>query len=260
MAAVELDGAYNVRDLGGLRIANGGKTRRGILYRGDSLDHISRRDVETLTRRLGIRAVIDLRTSLEANPINWAQESVQYHRYPLIQEGRIGKEPFPSDDPRELAKVYFDNARDGMNAVAEIFSLLDYYVSLNEPCVFHCAAGRDRTGVITALLLALVGVCDSDIARDYVESNRHAHHVTQRLAENPLYSNGHPTRDVILLKPEVILLFLDLIRKKYDEPAQFLLSCGVLSQALERLRTGLAEIDSQSQSTEVFSCAQQNRR
>ena len=53
MAVVELDGAYNVRDLGGLRIADDGKTRRGILYRGDSLDRISRRDIEARTHLSG---------------------------------------------------------------------------------------------------------------------------------------------------------------------------------------------------------------
>ena len=131
-----------------------------------------------------------------------------------------------------------------MKAVAEIFGSLDHYVSLSEPCIFHCAAGRDCTGVITALLLALVGVCDSDIAMDYVESNRNAHQVTRRLEENPLYSNDHLISDVILLKPETILLFLDLIREEYGGPTQFLLRCRVPSQTLERLRTGLKEIDS----------------
>ena len=241
MAAVELDGAYNVRDLGGLHTTDGGKTRQGILYRGDSLDQISPNDVEILTTRLGIRAVIDLRTEPEAKPLDWKFVSVEYCRYPLIEEGRIGREPFPSDNPEKLAKVYYGNVHDGMKAVAQIFSSLDHYVSLDIPSIFHCAAGRDRTGVISALLLDVLDVRDTDISIDYVQSNRHAHHVTQRLAENPLYSNDSSPQNVILLKPETILLFLDIVRERHGSSESFLLACGVQPQALERLRIGMRE-------------------
>lgn len=236
MTTVELDGAYNVRDLGGLRLADGGETRHSVVYRGDSLDLISSNDEDILFKHYGIRAVIDLRTSEEAHPKVSVRNAVPYHRISLIDEHRIGREPFPSDDPEKLAGVYFGNVKDGSGAIVKIFDTLDHYISRGNPCIIHCAAGRDRTGVIAALLLAHANVREQEIALDYVRSNRHAHHVTQRLASNPLYSNNQmPLSDVILLKRETIQLFLALIRKSYGSSTQFLLDCGVSSRTLEGL-------------------------
>src|ERR1700733_6938204 len=171
MAIVELDGAYNVRDLGGLHLVNGGLTRNGVLYRSDSLDCISEHDEEILFNRLGIGAVIDLRTSAEVGNADWRDGRIKYSLCPLIAESRLGREPFPSGNPQELARVYLDNVRDGHQAVGEIFRSLHYFLSIEVPCIFCCAAGRDRTGVIAALLLSLVGVDLNDIAKDYVCSN-----------------------------------------------------------------------------------------
>jgi protein-tyrosine phosphatase len=228
VAVVELDGAYNVRDLGGLRTLGGGLTKSGAIYRGDSLDHISHDDETVLFDRLGIRAVIDLRTSTEAGSPGWLRRPVSYLRYPLIDDGRLGREPLPSDNPRELARVYLNNASDGARAIKDIFTALRQYLRQNVPCIFHCAAGRDRTGIISALLLDLVGVRQADIAADYVQSNRHARQVTRRLAENPLYSNNSvPPSEVILLDRESILSFLRLIADERGGSAQFLESCGL---------------------------------
>jgi len=234
--ALELEGAYNVRDLGGLRIADGGNTPYGVLFRGDSLDDISDNDEKILFNHHRLRAIIDLRTGEEARPKASVIKSAEYRRIPLIGERRIGREPFPSDEPQKLAEVYFSNVTDGSDAIAQIFDALAHHVSLGDPCIFHCAAGRDRTGVITALLMAHVNVLDEDIELDYVQSNRHVHHVTQRLSANPLYSNDQaPASGVILLKRETIRRFLGLIRESHGSSTSFLLSCGVPAQKLTDL-------------------------
>jgi protein-tyrosine phosphatase len=240
MGAVELDGAYNVRDLGGLRIADGGETRYGTFFRGDSLDDISNNDEEILFKDHGIRAIVDLRTSEEAHPKASVLKSVAYRRVSPIAENRVGREPFPSDDPQKLAQVYLSKVNDGRSAIAVIFDTLGDYASLGDPCIFQCAAGRDRTGVIAALLLAHVNVCDQDIELDYVRSNRHAGHVTQRLENNPIYSNDNmPPSSIILLKRETIRLFLSLIRESYGSSTRLLLSCGVPAQTLDKLNASL---------------------
>jgi protein-tyrosine phosphatase len=244
MDIVELDGAYNVRDLGGLRIENNGKTRHGLVYRGDSLDFISNRDESILFGQLGIRAVIDLRTKAEADSLSSEQRlvahhSVAYHRYSLLHEDRLGHEPFPADDPVELAKVYLNNAKDGKESIRKTFETLYSYSSSNTPCIFHCAAGRDRTGIISAILLALVNVSDSDIATDYLRSNHHAREVTQRLEANPLYSDTKSEHSILLLKKETILMFLDHLRAEYGGAKEFLLDCGISPAVLQGLRNDL---------------------
>jgi protein-tyrosine phosphatase len=160
------------------------------------------------------------------------QRPVPYYRYSILEEGRLGREPFPSDDPEELAKVYLSNLDHGRAAAAAAIETLARYVSQDVPSIFHCAAGRDRTGILSALLLGLAGVTDEQIAADYLASNRHARLVTSKLAANPLYSDGARGREVILLKPETILGFLRLLREKFGGPRQFLLDSGVSPQAI----------------------------
>jgi protein-tyrosine phosphatase len=232
MAAVELQGAYNVRDLGGLRTCDGRRTRQGLVYRGDSLDHLTDSDAELLFAKLGIGAVIDLRTK-EETPAAPSPRPVPGYRYSILEEGRLGREPFPSDDPEELAKVYLSNLDHGRAAVAAAIETVARYLSADVPSIFHCAAGRDRTGIISAILLGLAGVTDEQIAADYLASNRHARLVTRKLAANPLYSDhGARGREVILLKPGTILEFLRLLREKFGGPRQFLLDSGVPAETL----------------------------
>lgn len=249
MTAIELDHAYNVRDLGGLSVAGGGATRCGIVYRGDSLDSLSGSDMEILVGRLGIGAVIDLRSREESNPPDWGRWSVAYHRYPLVEDGTVGKDPFPSENPMELANVYFGNTRRNMSSIKEIFSALEHNVSLGIPCIFHCAAGRDRAGLVSAILLSLVNVSDVDVSKDYVRSNRHAHAITRRLAENPIYWNDKSTlgwgdrsaQELTMLRPETIGHYLRLIREQAGGVESFLLNCGVEARCIEFLRSGLTE-------------------
>lgn len=238
MTAVELQGAYNVRDLGGLRTADGRATRAGLLYRGDSLDHLTASDAELLFGELGIGAIVDLRTK-EETAVAGEQRPVPYYRYSILEEGRLGREPFPSDDPEELAKVYLSNLDHGRAAAAAAIETLARYVSQDVPSIFHCAAGRDRTGILSALLLGLAGVTDEQIAADYIASNRHARLVTSKLAANPLYSDGARGREVILLKPETILGFLRLLREKFGGQRQFLLDSGVSPEAIRAIEQHL---------------------
>jgi protein-tyrosine phosphatase len=232
MTAVELQGAYNVRDLGGLRTSDGRRTRAGLVYRGDSLDHLTGSDADLLFSKLGIGAVIDLRTKEETAAAR-ERYPVPGYRYSLLQEGRLGREPFPSDDPEELAKVYLSNLDQGRAAAVAAIETVARYMSADVPSLFHCAAGRDRTGIIAAILLGLVNVTDAQIAADYVASNRHARLVTRKLATNPLYSDsGARGREVILLKPETISEFLRLLREKFGGPRQFLLDSGVSPETI----------------------------
>jgi protein tyrosine/serine phosphatase len=230
MTAVELQGAYNVRDLGGLRTADGRQTRAGLVYRGDSLDHLTDSDLEILFGKLGIGTVIDLRTREETNAV---QFPVPDYRYSILAEGRLGREPFPSDDPDELAKVYLSNLDHGRAAAVAAIETVARCLSAGVPSLFHCAAGRDRTGILSALLLGLVNVTDAQIGADYTASNRHAQQVTRRLATNPLYArDGAHDRKVILLKSETILDFLDLLREKFGGPRQFALDSGIAPESI----------------------------
>ena len=227
MAAVELQGAYNVRDLGGLRTRDGRHTKPGLIYRGDSLDGITPADVSALFDKLGIGGIVDLRTKAETE-LSGLVFPVPRHRFSVLAEGRLGPEPFPSDDPVELAKVYLNNLEGGRSAVKGTFEVIADDLRTGVATLFHCAAGRDRTGIVAALLLGVVGVTDGQIAMDYVQSNRNARRVTKKLAENPLYANHDNHRgEVILLREQTILGFTRLLRENAGGPRQFALDSGV---------------------------------
>lgn len=227
MTAIELQGAYNVRDLGGLRTKDGRITRSGVIFRGDSLDNITPADANILFGNLGIGTIVDLRTNAETELIK-VSFPVERVRYSVLVEGRLGHEPFPSDDPAELAKVYLSNIDSGRSAVKATFGIIARNLQAGAATLFHCAAGRDRTGIMSALLLGLVGVTDGQVAMDYVQSNRNARRVTKKLAENPLYANHDKDRpEIILLHERSVIGFMRLLREKFGGPRQFCLDSGV---------------------------------
>jgi protein-tyrosine phosphatase len=236
MTAVELKGAFNVRDLGGLRTRDGRRTKHGVIYRGDSLDSITPEDAEFLFGKLHVGAIVDLRTKAETE-LSGLVFPVPRYRYSVLHEGRLGQEPFPSDDPAELAKVYLSNIDGGRAAVKGTFDIVAADLQAGVATLFHCAAGRDRTGIVAALLLALVDVTYGQIAQDYVQSNRNARRVTKKLAENPLYANHNGARpEVILLHEQTILGFMRLLQDHFGGPEQFCLDSGVSPETIAAIR------------------------
>lgn len=234
MTAVDLSGAYNVRDLGGLKTKDGRETKSGVIYRGDSLDSVTPSDAEILFTKLRIASIVDLRTKAETE-LSGLLFPVPRHRFSVLPEGRLGKEPFPSDDPVELAKVYLHNIETGRPAVKGTFEVIAQDLEAGAATLFHCAAGRDRTGIVAAVLLGLVGVTDGQIAMDYVQSNRNARRVTRKLAENPLYANHHDRPAVIFLNEKTIIGFMRLLRENYGGPRQFSLDSGVTPEVIETI-------------------------
>ena len=240
MTAVELQGAYNVRDIGGLRTDGGARTRPGLLYRGDSLDAISAADEKILFGELGIGTVIDVRTPAEVSPALWRESGVGYRQIPLIAPEFLGKQPMAQARPAELAACYLGDLQRGAAALRQILTVLAAELDRGVPCLVHCAAGRDRTGSIMAVLLAAVGVTDADIAADYLRSNQRAGHVTRRLAANPMYANGLAAAGgPVLASAETIAVLLALIRQDSGSATGFLARCGLDPAVLAALAAAL---------------------
>ena len=172
----------NLRDVGGVKCADGRRVRRGRLFRSATPDFATPADVATL-ERLGIRAVLDLRTAPERTyPVPAADGSSDgttqwttraplghfaVHTIPLLTQlwdpGMLAATNARAD--RFLADRYLEMCERGAPMIVECFQLL-----ANEratPILVHCTAGKDRTGVLVALLLATLGVTNSDIADDY---------------------------------------------------------------------------------------------
>ena len=157
----EFDHLINFRDLGGHPCAGGGRTRVGVLFRCGMPRNPSARDMAKL-RELGVRTVIDLRGDLEARerPSSLARDgSVDYSQISLLE---INPATAPAAVP--LLDIYKRSLEEYSANYAAAFTKL---ANARLPAVFHCFLGKDRTGILAAMLLSLAGVGREDIVRDY---------------------------------------------------------------------------------------------
>jgi protein tyrosine/serine phosphatase len=165
---IDLAGAFNFRDLGGYPAAGGRVTRWGRLFRSDTLHELTPTDVDVL-RSLGLATIVDLRTSRELDRTGrgpMASEPVVYRHLSVIREGEGEAMAVPAEPGEELSARYLWYLEHGREPLVEALALVADGDRL--PLVFHCAAGKDRTGVLAALVLDVLGVDREIIVADYV--------------------------------------------------------------------------------------------
>lgn len=166
----------NFRDFGGYPTQDGRYVRRGLLYRSGALNDLSESDIAKL-RELGIKLVCDLRTDIEAHEAPDMQlEGVEHWRLPVIQqeESAVKVRTFLFDRHR-LDQVMIETYLTFVREKAHVFgaAIARFADPANLPALFHCSAGKDRTGILAALLLGALGVSDELIIADYTLSNFH---------------------------------------------------------------------------------------
>lgn len=236
------DGVFNLRDLGGYQAADGRLTRWRTLFRADGL-HRSAPAHPTI-RSLGWRTVLDLRTLAERDLGAYACEGVDVVHLPLLrQTWDSAADALNGDDAVAfLTERYLDMADEGAAAIATAFEIIASPGRL--PAVFHCSAGKDRTGVLAALVLATVGVEDDEIAADYALSK---HAMTKLVgwiaAEHPDVMDRMAQQPAALLAcpPGAILRFLRSLRERYGSTDRYLSSIGVNAETRESVREALLQ-------------------
>jgi protein tyrosine/serine phosphatase len=175
---VRLDGVENVRDLGGVPLRGGGRTAFGQLLRCARLAEATEADVEFLTEKYGVRTVIDLRTPREVekdgpSPLELA--GVRTEHLSVLPEGQ---RPLPreGEDPKVFNyRGYLRFRPENMLAAVRLLTEPDA-----GPALVHCAAGKDRTGVFSALVLDAVGAVRDAVVADYSLSNQELEAVLRR--------------------------------------------------------------------------------
>ena len=173
---------YNFRDLGGYPTADGRQVRWGLLYRSDSLGKLAGNDLDQFAA-IGIRTVIDLRHSWEIDKRGRVPEAaeLEYHNYSI--EHRPYDQSKLSDvvDPVTfLADRYAEVASDGRAEIGQTLRVIA--AAGSAPLVVHCASGKDRTGIIAALVLSLLGVAEDDIVADFALTGLATRAANRRLA------------------------------------------------------------------------------
>lgn len=184
---VPLEGGLNLRDLGGYPTLDGREVRRGCLYRSAELCSLTDADHATLAE-LGVRIVFDLRNEHErgARPgrLPSGVELLERTSPGTVDGGstieeQIAAGTLPDADDEYMAGIYLALLDEVL--VPELRRIVELAVDAHDrPILFHCVAGKDRTGIAAALLLGLLGVDDRTIVADYELSREHW--TTARLA------------------------------------------------------------------------------
>jgi len=164
---VQFDRLHNFRDVGGYPTQDGRTVRWGRLYRSDSLSKLQGDDWERFLS-LGVRTVIDLRYpwEIEARGRVPASDDVAYYNVSIEHRPYDQAALDPGVAPaRYLADRYAEVVLDGVEELRRVLAVIAD--GETAPVVVHCASGKDRTGIVAALVLALLGVSEVDIVADF---------------------------------------------------------------------------------------------
>ncbi|HKT04348.1 MAG TPA: tyrosine-protein phosphatase [Rugosimonospora sp.] len=230
---------FNFRDLGGHATGDGRTVRPGRLFRSDSLHRISAGDVEQLAS-LGVRTVLDLRRPTEIALVGRVpvELGLDYHNvYPVHREWDPAVYDEAAGAHRFLADRYRDMAEEGRAGLGEALRMVAD--ARYAPLVMHCMAGKDRTGVLAALTLSLLGVPDEAVAADYALSELTQGRLSQRLREDGVALDV--PMHFMVCPPQAMLLFLTELRTRYGSVLAYAEAAGVTDAHVAALRGHLLQ-------------------
>ena len=214
-------------------------TRYGVFVRSEVPSRLTESDMDFL-RDYGVTLVVDLRGEEELGVMPDLLRDVAWARYVHVpmydadaaRGAGLGKK---STEPGFTWGAQYvrmcENFKDWTRRVMETLD------SCKGTVLYHCTTGKDRTGIITALLLGLCGVAEEDIVADYSVSQVYLDWIYSMMLENMPPDRGHSLRDPFFsTAPENMRILLDHWREKYGGAAGYLRACGVSEMLMERLR------------------------
>lgn len=243
---IHLQGSSNFRDLGGYIGHQGRALRWGKVFRSDHLADLQPQDLQRLAA-LGLSRAVDLRGHGERAHLNYDWPQLQQHHLciepTLVQEAvalfRSGGQLSVADTVALMQETYRSFVREYTPTFAQLLTLL---LEDDRPLVFHCTAGKDRTGWAAALLLHALGVQRTQIEHDYLLTNQ----LYQRPPALVAQAAGHIPHEVLQVLWTVQLPFLDsayaLVEREYGGMDAYLRDAlGLHANALQELRARYLE-------------------
>jgi protein-tyrosine phosphatase len=241
----------NVRDLGGLPTTDGGTTVSGRVLRSENLQELTPGDIARLVDEIGVTTVVDLRSTNEVTiegpaPLD-AFASVRHAHHPVLREFldvsdtvkaallTVAGERYPDDPMCGHYLGYLENRPE------EVVGALRSIATAPGAAIVHCAAGKDRTGVIVALTLTLAGVDPEAIVADYAASDERIEAIIERLSRSKMYAGGVNGTAVRAHAPraETMKAFLEQLGPRYGGLEAWLVANGFTAEESARLRDKL---------------------
>lgn len=235
-----VDGTYNLRDTGGYATPTG-STRWGKLFRSDALHQLTETSRERVSD-LGIDLVVDLRddTEVASAPSNLDGLGIEIARTPIYTSGPH----LAVDGEITLASLYRVMVTEYGERLTEAVRLVA--TSGDGAVLVHCTAGKDRTGLVIALVLSAVGVAREDVVADYAATEENLRGVWADTMLARMVEHGYPespelAQIVTASPPELIEEILDLIEGEHGTVAAYLQAKGLSPADLEALSLALVD-------------------
>jgi protein-tyrosine phosphatase len=242
-----LDGPLNFRDLGGYPVGRDRLVRTGLLFRSDGLESLTTSDTQLLMEVVGLSAVVDLRSEPElarTGPSLLEQGGVTVHHLPIVDR----TQQFFGDGEPRISAAYLNMMGDAAERFAGAVQLL---ADIEGPVVFHCAAGKDRTGLLAAFVLELLGVDDDIIAEDYALTASimpgFRQRIERRMEHEPdlrsrMEESGRTPEmldEMLSARASTIHLVLTALRAAHGSVESWLVENGLSPSAPDQLRNRL---------------------
>ncbi len=235
---LNIEGTLNCRDVGGYPTPEGKKTRWGVYYRSDGLDKLTPAGQQALVNH-GITTVIDLRRANEVE--NWPDKlpnGVTFHHRAFFEETPALKAVFQVPDLVVQYSKLLDECQPAVKSILETIAAAD-----TGGVLYHCAGGKDRTGLVTALLLGLAGVDDQTIAQDFELTTHYTAAYRDQWRDEAIKQGIDPDYydRTAYVKAEYMLGTLAHLHENYGGIANYVRSIGVNETAIGMLRSRLIE-------------------
>jgi protein tyrosine/serine phosphatase len=244
---IDFEGSFNFRDLGGWQTDDGRSVRWNKLYRADSVHLLTEADVQRAYEDLGVRTLIDLRSDMEVSfggVGGLAELVVLRHHAPFRSrpvDAAIATTPSEDRSPDAMVEQYLGILEHSSDLVVEAIRNLASDEAL--PAVFFCAAGKDRTGVLAAVVLGALGVRAADIVTDYVLTEQSIEAIITRFAQNETAPAMYRDLPASHFAPfaETMERVIVAVHERYGSFADYLTSHGLAPDELRSLQESLIE-------------------
>ena len=230
---LELPGCLNLRELGGYTTSEGKQTKWRTLLRSDSLHTLPESSQKQLLD-YGVRTIIDLRSPMEVSSQKYSFRNslgIEYFNLPLVED----RKQIESIKQKTLFEHNCFFLEECSSAIKEI---LETIASSQTAVVIHCAGGKDRTGIIIALLLALANVSVETIAKDYELSDFYLGSLYQKILPE---ARQRGFTHLLNSDPQTIIDTFALLDRNYSGIDKYLANIGISLVKLNSLRTMLVK-------------------
>lgn len=239
---LRIDGLVNVRDLGGLRVTDGRVVRSRQVVRSDNPKALTAQGQVDLVQVVAPALVLDLRVPLEVGREGYtlAHAPVRVVNLPMTPQSGVTDEQIAAGLADNLVEDYRRQIEANAGSIVEALRLIAG--PGNRPVVVHCTAGKDRTGIVVAMLLALLGADDETIAADYHVTTKNMAPVVERIRNAPVFQeNGLADAPdwIFASEPETMLAFLHRLRADYGSAEGWATAKGLPTTDIIRLRATL---------------------